>query len=221
MHPKSKTLEQANFFPVTAEEDMGQKASQTPPTQSLKQGGVDLPSLLVAVVVSLVLFGVTLIPTHSYDSLKAVSLFTSMANTADSLNQLKVDTGSYPNRIAALWDKTQAVANSSFTGLVDTNAWRGPYIETQPVDATSGAMIYFLMGDEAQIAIDRETGGNFGFVYFLRASNITNAIIAEALKKCNGSDAVTVTFATGKCRATPGTGGTEIGTFDLKIGESR
>jgi Tfp pilus assembly protein PilE len=211
---------------LSEETQLAGRVAGIPSALRIQQGGFDLFSLLIGVVI-LGILGAIVLGQYSGDSSKAVSLFTSMANTADSLNRMKADTGSYPTRLAVLWNRTQATAANSYSGLAGTNSWGGPYLEAQAVDATSGAMLLGAIGDGVQVTIAREAGGNLGFYYYLRASNITNAIISEALKKCNGSDATTATFAAGKCRATPGAAatenspGSEIGTFDLKIAESR
>lgn len=218
MRTKHTSLNQSDFFAV--EDQPTVRSTRIPSLLRLKQGGFDLLSLLIGVVI-LGILGAIVLGQYSGDSSKAASLFTSMANTADNLNRMKADIGSYPTRPAVLWDRTQATAANSFSGLAATNSWNGPYLEAQAVDPTSNAMLLNTIGDGVQVAIAREAGGNLGFYYYLRASNITNPIIGEALKKCNGSDNTAATFATGKCRATPGTGGTEVGTFDVKIGESR
>ena len=113
-----------------------------------------------------------------------------------------------------------------FNGIAATASWNGPYLERQPTDAAN-LVTEADVADAATVSIAREAasaanGGNYTWVYYLRATNIPNPIITEFIKKCAGTDVVAnATFANGKCRSTPGTGATEFGTVDIKIADSR
>lgn len=190
-----------------------------------KQKGFTLMELAVVLGIIAVLASV-IIGSFSGDSSKATKLLADMTTIGNSVNRAKMELGGIPSRLSVLWTRTDAVAGNMFNGIAATTTWGGPYIERQPVDASNNITVS-TVADAATISINREAasaanGGNYTWVYFLRASNVPNPIITEYIKKCAGTDAVaTVTFANGKCRATLGTGATEFGTVDMKITDSR
>ena len=190
-----------------------------------KQKGFTLMELAVVLGIIAVLASV-IIGSFSGDSSKATKLLADMTTLSNSVNRAKMELGGIPSRLSVLWTRTDAVAGNMFNGIAATTTWGGPYVERQPVNATNNITVSSV-ADAASISINREAqsaanGGNYTWVYFLRADNIPNPIITEFIKKCAGTDAVaTVTFANGKCRATLGTGATEFGTVDMKITDSR
>jgi prepilin-type N-terminal cleavage/methylation domain-containing protein len=190
-----------------------------------RQRGFTLPELLIGIAI-VALFATLIVSTFSGDSSKGAKLLSDMTTLKDALNRAKTDMGGIPNRFSVLWSRTDATAANMFNGVVATVTWSGPYVERESTDANNNITATAIT-DSATISIAREAasavnGGNFTWVYYMRASNIPNPIIAESLKKCTGStDAGTATFANGVCRATPGTGTTEIGTFDVKVADSR
>ncbi|MCO4087442.1 MAG: prepilin-type N-terminal cleavage/methylation domain-containing protein [Limnohabitans sp.] len=190
-----------------------------------KQKGFTLMELAVVLGIIAVLASV-IIGSFSGDSSKATKLLADMTTIGNSVNRAKMELGGVPSRLSVLWNRTDAVAGNMFNGITATTTWGGPYVERQPVDASNNITVS-TVADAATISINREAasaanGGNYTWVYFLRASNVPNPIITEYIKKCAGTDAVaTVTFANGKCRATLGTGATEFGTVDMKITDSR
>jgi prepilin-type N-terminal cleavage/methylation domain-containing protein len=193
--------------------------------QAHKQKGFTLMELAVVLGVIAVLASV-IIGSFSGDSSKATKLLADMTTLGNSVNRAKMELGGIPSRLSVLWTRNDAVAGNMFNGIAATTTWGGPYIERQPVDASNNITVS-TVADAATISINREAasaanGGNYTWVYFLRASNVPNPVITEYIKKCAGTDTVAnVTFANGKCRATLGTGATEFGTLDLKIADSR
>ena len=189
------------------------------------QRGFSLMELAVVLGIIAVLASV-MIGSFSGDSSKGTKLLADMTTLSNSVNRAKTELGGVPNRLSVLWDRTDATAGNMFNGITATTTWNGPYIERQPVNASNHITVSTI-ADAATISINREAasvanGGNYTWVYYLRASNIPNPIITEFIKKCSGTDVVAnVTFANGKCRATLGTGATEFGTVDMKITDSR
>jgi prepilin-type N-terminal cleavage/methylation domain-containing protein len=191
-----------------------------------KQRGFTLVELIVVLAVIVVL-ATFMASKFSGDSSKAVKLFSDMKTLSDSAQRAVVDLGGVPNRLSVLWNRTDATAGNMFNGITATNNWSGPYIDRQPTDANN-AITESSIGDATTITIAREAanaatnGGNYTWVYYLRASNVPNAVIIEAIKKCANTDVVAnATFVNGQCRATLGSGATEFGSFDVKVSDSR
>ncbi|MBD8051081.1 prepilin-type N-terminal cleavage/methylation domain-containing protein [Limnohabitans radicicola] len=189
------------------------------------QRGMTLIEIMVVIAVLGILAGVFM-ANYSGDKSKATRLLTNMKTLSDATNRAKMDMGGIPNRLSVLWNRTDATAGNMFNGIAATTSWSGPYMERQPVDASNNIQEQAI-SDATTITIAREAasatnGGNFTWVYYLRATNVPNAIITEYIKSCANTDVVAnATFANGKCRATPGTGATEVGTVDFKIADSR
>lgn len=191
-----------------------------------KQNGFTLIELIVVLSVIVVL-ATFVASKFSGDSSKAVKLFADMRTLSDSIQRTVVDLGGVPSRLSVLWNRADATAGNMFNGISATNSWNGPYTERQPTDANN-AITETSIADATTINIAREAanlatnGGNYTWVYYLRASNVPNPIIIEAIKKCANTDTVAnATFINGPCRATLGTGSVEFGTFDVKVSDSR
>lgn len=161
----------------------------------------------------------------STDSSKGLRLYTDMKTISDSTKVAAQDLGGVPSNLTVLWRQSSATSAGMFNGITATNTWRGPYVDALNVDSSNNVLMR-AVADQINVAIAREAanaatnGGNYTWVYYLRASNVPNPIIAEAMKKCSGVD-TGVDFRTSICRATPGTGATEVGTFDVKVLDSR
>jgi len=189
------------------------------------QRGMTLIEIMVVIAVLGMLAGVFM-SQYSGDKSKATRLLTNMKVVADATNRAKMDIGGIPSRVSVLWSRTDATAGNMFNGVAGTTSWSGPYMERQPVDASNN-IEERAIGDATTISIAREAasatnGGNFTWVYYLRAANVPNAVIAEFIKTCANTETIAnATFANGQCRATPGTGATEVGSVDFKIADSR
>jgi prepilin-type N-terminal cleavage/methylation domain-containing protein len=194
--------------------------------QKRRQRGYTLIEIMVVIAV-IGLFAGFFITQFSGDKSKATRLLSDMKLVADATNRGKMDMGGIPNKLSVLWNKTDAIAGNMFNGVAATNSWSGPYMERQPTDASNNIQEQAI-GDSATITIAREAanaatnGGNYTWVYYLRASNVPNGVITEFIKTCSNTDTVAnATFVNGSCRATPGTGATEVGTVDFKVADSR
>jgi prepilin-type N-terminal cleavage/methylation domain-containing protein len=193
--------------------------------QSRNQRGYTLIEIMVVIAV-IGLFTGFFISQFSGDKSKATRLLVDMKLVADATNRAKMDMGGIPSRLSVLWTKADATAANMFNGVLATNSWSGPYMERQPTDASNNILAQAI-SDSTTITIARESasasnGGNYTWVYYLRASNVPNGVITEYIKTCANTETVAnATFVNGQCRAVPGTGSTELGTIDYKIADSR
>lgn len=207
-----------NLFHVLKQADPGKK----PPTLHRSQRGFSTTELMIYIAIVGIMLG-AIFSTLSTDKSRATSMATTMSNMASAMQRAKADMGCYPKVPGALWDPTAPTATNMYCGLAGLVTWAGPYINKAPVDSTGAQLQIPTIGDSAYVTINREAtpAGGLGWYYYLRANNIPNTVISNALQVCNGKTDSTVTFSNAKCRGTPGTGGTEIGTFDMIIEESR
>jgi len=191
--------------------------------RSLKaQRGLSVTELMIYIAIVGIMLG-SIFSMLSTDKSRATSLNTTMSNMASSMQRAKADMGCYPKVPGALWDGTQPTATNMYCGLPGLVTWSGPYLNKAPVDSTGAQMQVPTIGDSAYVTINREAtpAGGLGWYYYLRANNIPNEVIQNALQVCNGKMDATVTFSNAKCRGALGTGGTATGTFDLLVEESR
>lgn len=192
------------------------------PRQHRSQRGVTMIEMMVVIAIMGIMIG-AIVQMVKTDRSKATSMLASMSSMSSAMQRAKADIGCYPKVPGALWDSTLPTATNMYCGLAGLVTWAGPYLEKQPVDSTGAQLQTPKYGDSSYITINREAtpAGGLGWYYYLRANNIQNAVISEALQVCNGKTDSSVTFSTAKCRATLGTGGVEIGTFDVLVEESR
>lgn len=186
-----------------------------------QRGFTLLETVIVVAIIGIMLAAI--VQMVKTDRSKATSMLTSISSMSSAMQRAKADMGCYPKVPGALWDSTLPTGTNMYCGLPGLVTWAGPYLEKQPVDSTGAQLQTPKYGDSSYITINREAtpAGGLGWYYYLRANNIQNAVISEALQVCNGKTDSSVTFSTAKCRATLGTGGVEIGTFDVLVEESR
>lgn len=193
------------------------------------QSGFSLVEISIALAV-LAIIGALIYTEFSTDSTKGQRLFSDMHTISDAAKIGATDMGSLPKNLTVLWTQANATAANMWDDVTATNTWHGPYIKPQLVDSATPPNIQIrAVNDALTINIAREAasaanGGNYTWVYYLRASNVPNRIIGEAMKKCTGVDIATSTaptFVNSECRATPGTGAAASGTFDVRISDSR
>jgi len=195
-----------------------------------KQGGFTMAEMIAVMVVIGILTTVAL-RLFSGEGTRATRLLVDMKTFADGVTRVKLDTGSIPRRMDVLWDQSQATGPNMFGGVGGQNGWNGPYVERMPVDATNAQSPIQLnaIADGVLVTIEREAasaanGGQYTWVYYMRAANVPNAIITAYMQKCTNLDedaAMASSFLNSSCRATPGTGATEFGTVDFKVTDSR
>lgn len=181
-----------------------------------RQGGFTLVEIMVVIGILAILSAIVM-STASTDSSKATALFSSMQTTSDSLERMKMDTGCYPTSMQVLWTKANATSSNMYCGQDSTTTWDGPYLKPMPFSSTNLAIQMMSVAPSAMYTFSRETGGNNGYYYFLHATNLPTGIVQLALQKCNGSNATSATFSTGKCRGTTSTSSTASGTLDLLV----
>lgn len=195
-----------------------------------KQGGFTMAEVMAVLVVIGIMSTVAL-SLFSGESTKATRLLSDLKTYGDAISRVKLDSGSIPRRMDVLWDRDQAIPANMFGGVGGQNGWNGPYVERMPVDATNAQRPIQMnaVADGVRVTIEREAasaanGGQYSWVYFMRAANVPNAVITAYMQKCTslGEDqALASTFLNSNCRATPGTGATEFGTVDWKVTDSR
>lgn len=195
-----------------------------------KQGGFTMAEMIAVLVVIAVMTTVAL-RLFSGEGTRATRLLVDMKTFSDGISRIKLDTGSIPRRMDVLWDQSQATGANMFGGAGGQNGWNGPYVERMPVDATNAQRPIQLnaIADGVLVTIEREAasaanGGQYTWVYYMRAANVPNAIITAYMQKCTNLDeagALASTFLNSSCRATPGTGANEFGTVDFKVTDSR
>lgn len=195
-----------------------------------KEGGFTMAEVMAVLVVIGIMATVAL-SLFSGETTKGTRLLTDMKTFSDGMTRVKLDTGSLPRRMDVLWDRSQAIAANMFGGVGGQNGWNGPYVERMPVDATNAQRPIQLnaVADGVLVTLEREAasaanGGQYSWVYFMRATNVPNGIITAYMQKCTSlgeAEALASTFLNSNCRATPGTGATEFGTVDWKVTDSR
>jgi prepilin-type N-terminal cleavage/methylation domain-containing protein len=182
--------------------------------------GFTLIELLVGLAILSVL---ALLAGNAFDGArsKAQAMLGLMRQVGDANIMLKNDTGCYVNRADALFNAEAAnTASYNYCGRSFGKAWSRPYLGRQEFNSTTGAIRAEKVGSGVEVSLRRENGG-LGRIYFIRAENVPNDVIRQALIECLGDDEGNPSFPANKCRAQLGSGTSEVGTFDMIYDETR
>lgn len=184
-----------------------------------KQKGLTLVELLVVLAI-ITLLAVAIGAAYDPSRSRAQTLIQVMSELGNGNIRLKNDTGCYVNKPHALYSQDAAGdPSNNYCQRNFGNNWVGPYVTRFPVNTDGNATLDKVSADVV-IEFQRELGGT-GRRYFVRASNVPNDVIRQALQECNGRPNETATFDDSKCKATLGTGSSEVGTFDMLYDETR
>lgn len=182
--------------------------------------GFTLIELLVGLAILSVL---ALLAVTAFDGSrsKAQAMIGLIKQVGDANIMLKNDTGCYVTRPDALFNAdAAATASYNYCGRAFGKSWSRPYLGRQEVNASNGNIRAEKIGSGVEVSLQRENGG-LGRIYFVRAENVPNDILRQALIECVGDDEANVSFPTNKCRASLGSGTSEVGTFDMIYDETR
>lgn len=189
---------------------------------SNRQAGFTLIELLVGLAL-LTLLALAVSGAFDGSRSRAQSMIANMTEVSNGNVRVKNDTGCYVNRPSALYNQTDATtSNFNYCGRDFTSTWNGPYVSRFSVDADGKAKLDKI-GAQVVVSFERENGGfgGTGKRYFVRAANVPNDIIKQAMLACNDSDNMGATFDNNRCRGELGNGATEVGTFDMLYDETR
>lgn len=184
------------------------KVSRIQMSRKKAQGGFTILEIIVAITIMGILAAIVY-PKLNINKSKGTLLYTTMSEVGKSLMRMKLDTACYPNKLAALYDKTQA--DQSFCGIDLRESWREPYIQKSEFDASTGNMKISQIVTGAQLSIIVQPS-TVGQAWIVRATGVPNEILNDALATCNGTST-----AAGKCTVTPGSG---TGTLDYVFDEN-
>lgn len=142
---------------------------------------------------------------YNSDNSKAATLLNVTQEYANAMKRAKADMACYPNRMAALFDRSQA--NTSFCGINLTNQWNGRYAEVAPTNA-AGAVLLNNVSNGVAVSIVNVVDAA-GTRWRIQASGVPNDVLNRAVNVCNGG------AANGRCIGTPG--GSGSGTFEIEF----
>ena len=186
------------------------------------QGGFTLIELGIVVVIISILLYMALGGISGSEKSKGTALLSKSQDVSGALLLLQQDTGVFPNRVDALFNRTVNVATGNFQGIDATASWKGPYYDTfkpnatgnLPMDTVSATAVLGIL----QVAAGLPPGATAG--YEVSVSNVDAGIIKEAAGKCNQTNTSllppTDYTAGNKCRSSLVAGAT-AGTFSMLV----
>jgi len=186
------------------------------PAHPVSQQGLTLVELAVVISIMSILIA-SILFINSGGKSKAVALYSYMNTMSDALMRMKSDNNCHTRVLAGLYNPAlDETASNTFCGVAYTT-WQGPYIKPFPVDSSGHARVdNIISGVSISFSQDTSQPG-FSDTYFLRANNVPNSIIIDAIQDCTGSTVIPGDFTDGKCRASLGSGGSSVGTFDYLV----
>jgi prepilin-type N-terminal cleavage/methylation domain-containing protein len=144
-----------------------------------RQKGFTLLEIMTVLTIIGVLAALV-VPNIKLGKSKGAELHTFLTTTGKALAQFRQDTSTYPTKLAALYDKSQA--GDTFQGIDARDNWRQAYIVKQTFDSSGNIQISQIVTG-ATVTILRQTHpSGTGDAWILRANGIPNDILQEALR---------------------------------------
>ncbi len=166
-------------------------------SKSILKRGFTLIEMVVTLSIIAIL-AVVITTQFGGDSAKATKLLSDMTVIKKGMLRYQLDNGKYPENF---YNMTQSTDVWSFS---DRATWNGPYIDRKENFADI-SMIKVDGIDGAGMDIEIDPMGfegssvpGYSRVVYLRAFNLPESIIIEALKKCNATAGV-VNFSNSNC----------------------
>jgi prepilin-type N-terminal cleavage/methylation domain-containing protein len=176
------------------------------PTRRSERGFSAL-ELIVAIIVIGILAAASVFAFNS-DNAKATTLYSVSQDYAGALTRAKTELGCYPNKMAALFDRTQA--NTSFCGADLTATWNGRYAAQAPVDAAGNILLNNIAPGAVVTLVNVVDAA--GTHWQVQVTNVPNGVLTRAVTLCNSG---APPGPGQKCVGAAGAGGS--GTFSLEF----
>lgn len=165
------------------------------PSTRRQSGFTMIEMAVVLIILAILSFGAQRLFKGGTISARANTLMTTFDQVGGALDRFAAETGCYPNRLDALWDRTLAVAANNFCGLDLRPNWREPYMKEQPMNAANPpAMLLDAIQSGATLQVTRAAGG-IGTMWLLTATSIPNNVAQIVVNTCNGTAPDTVIAA--------------------------
>lgn len=178
--------------------------------KQLRQQGFTLLELVIVLALISILAGLSI---FAYDGSRGqgIALYSTLTQYGDGLKRMRVDTQCYPQKTAALFNRTEADDNYCGLSTLAQN-WKGPYTEAQQFgDNSEGNIDLQQFTPTSFLSLPNRAGPTTGggdinnsgnrFQWAVVANNIPADIINVVMDECNSgyeTDAQ-VTFKRGQC----------------------
>lgn len=178
--------------------------------KQLRQQGFTLLELVIVLALISILAGLSI---FAYDGSRGqgIALYSTLTQYGDGLKRMRVDTQCYPQKTAALFNRTEADDNYCGLSTLAQN-WKGPYTEAQQFgDNSEGNIDLQQFTPTSFLSLPNRAGPTTGggdinnsgnrFQWAVVANDIPADIINVVMDECNSgyeTDAQ-VTFKRGQC----------------------
>jgi prepilin-type N-terminal cleavage/methylation domain-containing protein len=155
--------------------------------RQMKQAGFSLLELLIAVIIIGIIASAVL-PALNTTNTKVNTLNSSLGTIHMGLARFSADTGCYPVKIQALFDKTQATGAATDVGFCTASvatAVQDQYIEPLAYDTTNNAILLPKIGASVQVKTGYDGTGTVK-IWSLDVAGLTDDLIGPAVNSCNG-----------------------------------